>query len=382
MKKLSLRLLIITVLLFSSSFALFAETLAFMGVQNLSKNIEYDYLAAFTEGVILYDLSKVKEITLVERKRLERIVAEQQLMLSGLLSEDKKNSMKMGRLLAAKYLVSVDYTIIGGEAAFTLRLADTERGTIRVFTSRGKTENDIHRLAETLVNKLTGKNYTFINKAEKRSLITLRDMVPGSLDLYCNLLNAEILLNDKFVGYSKGDMYKAVSLTDIDPGTYRLRIHLSENFGMVKLPEFTFSDWEEKVTIKPGRKTVLRAPVSHFNHVIYKHARLMNRDYRLTDAEPSSSDKKEILFTDRKGKKVSLKVSVNARRFKENAEASVVVIYNGKKNVYKLDRKNREKEAEIGKVKVKLGIKSSNKNYDLVSVDIKRTDIYQGMHRK
>ncbi len=374
--------MIITVLLFSSSFALFAETLAFMGVQNLSKNIEYDYLAAFTEGVILYDLSKVKEITLVERKRLERIVAEQQLMLSGLLSEDKKNSMKMGRLLAAKYLVSVDYTIIGGEAAFTLRLADTERGTIRVFTSRGKTENDIHRLAETLVNKLTGKNYTFINKAEKRSLITLRDMVPGSLDLYCNLLNAEILLNDKFVGYSKGDMYKAVSLTDIDPGTYRLRIHLSENFGMVKLPEFTFSDWEEKVTIKPGRKTVLRAPVSHFNHVIYKHARLMNRDYRLTDAEPSSSDKKEILFTDRKGKKVSLKVSVNARRFKENAEASVVVIYNGKKNVYKLDRKNREKEAEIGKVKVKLGIKSSNKNYDLVSVDIKRTDIYQGMHRK
>ncbi len=374
--------MIITVLLFSSSFALFAETLAFMGVQNLSKNIEYDYLAAFTEGVILYDLSKVKEITLVERKRLERIVAEQQLMLSGLLSEDKKNSMKMGRLLAAKYLVSVDYTIIGGEAAFTLRLADTERGTIRVFTSRGKTENDIHRLAETLVNKLTGKNYTFINKAEKRSLITLRDMVPGSLDLYCNLLNAEILLNDKFVGYSKGDMYKAVSLTDIDPGTYRLRIHLSENFGMVKLPEFTFSDWEEKVTIKPGRKTVLRAPVSHFNHVIYKHARLMNRDYRLTDVEPSSSDKKEILFTDRKGKKVSLKVSVNARRFKENAEASVVVIYNGKKNVYKLDRKNREKEAEIGKVKVKLGIKSSNKNYDLVSVDIKRTDIYQGMHRK
>lgn len=162
MKKLYFKFVVIILLFISSPLMLYAGTAAFMGVQNLSKNVEYDYLAAFTEGVLLYDLSKVKEITLVEREKLERIIAEQQLMLSGLLSEDKKNSMRMGKLLAAKYLVSVDYTIIGGEAAFTLRLADTESGTIKVFSSRGKMENDIHKLAEDLVNKLTGKNYSLV----------------------------------------------------------------------------------------------------------------------------------------------------------------------------------------------------------------------------
>jgi hypothetical protein len=360
---------------------LFSRTVAFMGVQNLSKNVEYDYLAAFTEGVILYDLSQVKEITLVERTRLEKIVAEQQLILSGLLSEDKNRSMKMGKLLAAKFLVSVDYTILGGEAAFTLRLADTESGSVRVFTSRGKMENDIHKLAEALVSKLAGKNYTFINKAEKRSLITLRDMVPGSIDLYCNLQNAEILLNDKFIGYSKGTMYKAIPITDIDPGTYRLRIHLTKNFGMVKLPEFTFSDWEKEVTVRPGRKTVLRAIVPHFNHVIYKHSKLMKEEYKLTDSKSSLSDNKDIIFTDRQGNKVSIKVTVAAKRFKEKAEASVAVIYNGKKRMYKVDRKNKKQEGEIGKVKIKLGVRPY-KRYDNVSVDVYRIDIHQGMHRR
>ncbi len=371
-----------TVLLSFFPTMLSAGTIAFMGVRNLSKNAEYDYLAAFTEGVILFDLSQVKEITLVERKRLEKIVAEQRLMLSGLLSEDDKNSVRIGKLLAAHYLVSVDYTLLGGEAVFTLKLADTEKGTLRVFSSRGKLENNIHRIAEDLVKKLTGKNYTFVNKAEKRSLLTLRDMVPGSIDIYCNLVNAEILLNDKFAGYCKGDRYTAIPITDIDPGTYRVKIRLSKDFGMVKLPEFTFSDWEEELTVRPGRKTVLRALIPHFNSVISKYAKLMSGDYQLTDSAPSLSDKKDISFTDRKGKKVTLRVSVKAGRSKKDAEAAVNVIYNGKKRSYKINRKNREREETIGKVKIKLEMKSSNTAYDRVAVSVSRTDIYQGMHRK
>ncbi len=371
-----------TVLLSFFPTMLSAGTIAFMGVRNLSKNAEYDYLAAFTEGVILFDLSQVKEITLVERKRLEKIVAEQRLMLSGLLSEDEKNSVRIGKLLAAHYLVSVDYTLLGGEAVFTLKLADTEKGTLRVFSSRGKLENDIHRLVEDLVKKLTGKNYSFVNKAEKRSLLTLRDMVPGLIDIYCNLVNAEILLNDKFAGYSKGDRYTAIPITDIDPGTYRVKIRLSKDFGMVKLPEFTFSDWEKELTVRPGRKTVLRALIPHFNSVISKHAKLLSGDFQLTDSAPSLSVKKDISFTDRKGKRVTLRVSVKAGRSKKDAEAEVNLIYNGKKRSYKINRKNREREETIGKVKIKLEMKSSNTAYDRVAVSVSRTDIYQGMHRK
>ena len=51
--------------------AAYAKTIAFVGTQNLSGDAGYDYLGAYIEGVILYDLSNVKEITVVERSRLD-----------------------------------------------------------------------------------------------------------------------------------------------------------------------------------------------------------------------------------------------------------------------------------------------------------------------
>jgi hypothetical protein len=368
--------------IFVLSGMLSAKTVAFVGVQNLSQNPDYDYLAAFTEGVILFDLSNTKDITLVERNRLEKILTEQQLQLSGLTGEGKeKQSIDIGRLLAADYLVSVDYTIINSEAAFTLRMADTTTGAVRVFTSRGSIENDIHILSEGLAKALTGKNYSFVNKSEKRSLLTLRDTIPGSISLYCNLVNAEILLNGKFAAYSKGDMYNPINIPDIDPGTYTMRIHLSEDFGVVKLPEFKFSDWEEAVTINSGRVTTLRAVIHHFNDIIYKQAQLYDADYNLTDKDPKIVIDKSISFIDREGKTISMKLSVNGIRSAAGTTAACTLKYEGKDNTIEVSGKNPEQKAGIGKVEIRVQLNASE-NQDRISVSIIRTDIHQGMHRE
>ncbi len=362
---------------------LFAKTVAFVGVQNLSRNADYDYLAAFTEGLILFDLSNAREIILVERNRLEKILSEQQLQIAGLTGEGKeKKSIEVGKLLAADYLVSVDYTLVTGEVAFTLRITDTTTGAVRIFTSRGTMENEIHILSEGLVRSLIGKNYSFIKKEEKRSLLTLRDLQPGSISLYCNLVNAEILLNDKFAGYTKGDLYNSFIIPDLDPGTYTMRIHLTSDFGLVKLPEFTFSDWQEKVIVNPGRVTTIRSIIHHFNETIYAQAKLFNGDYNLTDKKPKIGINKSISFTDREGKTIAMKVSINGTRNAGGTTAACTLQYEGKDNILEVSKQNPEKKADVGKVQISLELYSGNLQQDRISVSIIRTDIYQGMHRE
>ncbi|MFH0976006.1 MAG: hypothetical protein V1874_09515 [Spirochaetota bacterium] len=360
-----------------------AKTAAFIGVQNLSQNPEYDYLAAFTEGVILFDLSSVKEITLVERNRLEKIISEQQLQVAGLTKEgQEKKSIEAGKLLAADYLISVEYTLVSGEVALTMRMADTTTGAVRVFTSRGTTENDIHKLSEGIAKSLTGKNYNFVNEAEKRSLLTLRDMIPGSISLFCNLINAEIQLDGKFAGYTTGNLYDAVIIRDLDPGTYTMRIHLTKDFGVVKLPEFSFSDWEEKITVKPGRSTTLRSVISHFNDTIYKQSRLLDAEYNLTDKKPDISESKSLSFTDRNGKNIPMKVTVSGSRKAEGTTASCIFHYEGKDYSFKVSKDENIKKENIGKVKFELKLNTSYSGKDVISVEVTRTDIYQGMHRE
>jgi hypothetical protein len=360
-----------------------AKTAAFIGVQNLSQNPEYDYLAAFTEGVILFDLSSVKEITLVERNRLEKIISEQQLQVAGLTKEgQEKKSIEAGKLLAADYLISVEYTLVSGEAAFTMRMADTTTGAVRIFTSRGTTENDIHKLSEGIAKSLTGKNYTFINEAEKRSLLTLRDMIPGSISLFSNLVNAEILLDEKFAGYTTGNLYDAVIIRDLDPGTYTMRIHLTKDFGVVKVPEFSFSDWEQKVTVKPGRSTTLRSVISHFNDTIYKQSRLLDAEYNLTDKKPDINESKSFSFMDRNGKNIPMKVTVSGSRKAEGTTASCTLQYDGKDYSFKVSKDENIKKENIGKIMFEMKLNTSYSGKDVVSVDVTRTDIYQGMHRE
>jgi hypothetical protein len=363
--------------------AAYAKTIAFVGTQNLSGDAGYDYLGAYIEGVILYDLSNVKEITLVERSRLDKIISEQQLNSMGLIKEgEEKQSIEIGRLLFADYLVSVDYTMVGKEAAFTLRMADTKTGAVRVFSSRGATENDIHSLAEGLAKNLSGKEFSFVNKAEKRSLLTLRDLTPGSISLYCNLVDAEILLDGKFTAYTIGNLYTPLLIPDIDPGTYTMKIRLSKDFGVVKLPEFTFSDWEEKVTVQPGRATVLRSVIRHFNDTIYEQAKLLNKDYQLTDTDPKIKDDKTVSFVDRSGKTVAVQVSVSGTRKAEGATVTCALQYDGKGYNLEVTKDTPVIKKEIGKIKIELELNTSDSQRNKVSLYITRTDIHQGMHRE
>ena len=83
------------------------RTVAFLHVANLDTNPRYDYLAGMIKGLLLFDLSRIEGVAVVERSRLEEVLREQELQLSDLLSNDVQ-SVGVGKLLKADFLLKAE----------------------------------------------------------------------------------------------------------------------------------------------------------------------------------------------------------------------------------------------------------------------------------
>jgi hypothetical protein len=206
-------------------------------------------------------------------------------------------------------------------------------------------------------------------------------MNPGTLYLYCNLENAEILLDQQFAGYTRGDLYTPIVLEDLDPGTYTLTIRLTRDFGMVKMPEFTFHDWEEEVDIRPGRTTVHRSMVEHFNSVVYRESQLVRESTRINEENPTFTASHKADFQDRQGRLIPLSLEISGRRAAGSSSAEMTVNYDGQTITLSSDSTQPEIEREPGIISITLEVNHYN-SYTEVDYEIWRTDIYQGMHRE
>ena len=68
------RILVFFVLLALISAPVFSQTVAFVGTENRTGSPELDYLGSIIEGLILFDLSRINALTLVERQRLNAVL--------------------------------------------------------------------------------------------------------------------------------------------------------------------------------------------------------------------------------------------------------------------------------------------------------------------
>ena len=137
-------LLILTGTVFANS------SVALAGIENTGGDPRYDYLSGIVEGLLLFDFSRAPDVTLVNRSKIEDVLDEQRLALSGLMANDEK-AIEIGRLAGADFLVHGSYVFIGLDVLFSLTITDVETGTATAVTDRGATENAVHRLAEKAV---------------------------------------------------------------------------------------------------------------------------------------------------------------------------------------------------------------------------------------
>jgi TolB-like protein len=374
-----LLLFVLLCLILPASHAL-PVNIAFLSIDNLSANPRYDYLEGIIRGLLLFDLSGAQDIEVVNRSDLDSILREQELQLSN-LAEDQNKAIEVGRILGADYLLRGEYVFLGNDVLITVRLVDVVQARSLTFSERGASENTLHAIAEQIIFRLTGREAALQSEQHDRSIISLQDEKPGSVNLFCNLIDAEIFVDGQFIGYTTGDPRIAFEIEDLSPGPHRLRIHLSD-FGVVREPEITFHDWEEEVQITPGRRSVVRATIYHYSNIIYNLQQLVREDIRFRELEGGALVRREhdASFVDREGNPVPINLVAAARRQGDRLEYTVEISYQGEMHIWDLSGpadERKEVRERVGKVEVQLEVDSSE-----VSYSIWRRDIEQGMHRR
>lgn len=115
---------------------------------------ELDVLQKGLADMMLTDLSSVESITVVEREKLEALLAELKLQRTKYF--DKKSAAKIGRGLGAKYAVTGTYAAVDPQIRIDVRLIEIETGKILVAEKISGEARKLFELQQVLVGKFVG----------------------------------------------------------------------------------------------------------------------------------------------------------------------------------------------------------------------------------
>lgn len=348
---------------------------AFLGTANSGGDARYDYLEPLISGLLLYDLSSTEGLALTDRAMLKDVLKEQELSLN----LGKGDAVKLGGILGARWIAKAEYSVMGQEAAVNLTLVDVETSQSFVFADRGTDENIVHGIAEKAVKKLCGADAAFRSEQRQRSLLSLKDVKPGGVNLHCPLIDAQVFLDGEFVGYSAGNVKTPVKLENVDPGKHVLLVKLS-GFGSVKLPEVKFVDWEKTVDVLPGKTVAVQADAMAFSEWYYRLIRLDEQSF-LLKPDGAKEFATTYPFVDRRGASRPISVSFKAGLDAKGGRITGSLSIDGASaplDIRCAPRKEAEAKVELGPIKASLSIDLHNPDRNEYRLRLERTDIEFG----
>jgi TolB-like protein len=157
---------------------------------NTSNNSEYVDLSKGIADMLITDMSKVKEVKIVEREKLENLLEE--IKLNNASYFDPETAQKLGRGLGAQSILTGAYIILKDEIRIDARLIDVESGTIQ------------------LAEEVTGSLSDFFSLHKQ-----LTALLAKSLELKFNPSTSEVFEEGEIVSLNQVNQYaKAVHLID------------------------------------------------------------------------------------------------------------------------------------------------------------------------
>lgn len=376
-------------------------TVAVLPFENTTADIRSDYLGKIAEALLMYDLSSVPSLQLVSREEIDALLQEKKLALSGLFEGGSAAAEEIESLTSADYLLRGEFVHLGDELIFIVKLLRVSDGDATVFRERGTDENTLHRLAEQAVRSLTGRSIVFTTEDGSRSIISMRNEEPGIIAVYSPLINAEIFIDDSFVGYTTGNPTEPFIADKLRPGPHTVRTHLSRNFGVIELPEIKFHDWETEVQVKPGTRSVVRDKSRHFNEILYS-LQWVTREEKSFESEAdlqSFTHAEEFSFVDRTGK--TMRGAIKFRPATEGArdggfgEAGSGEAADQNTLIVELQLNDAAQQLQVP-IPPQGSASSQNSTLQLLDIEIsmdaryrawklsysiRRNDVYQGLHR-
>ena len=146
-----------------------ATTLAVLPLEKGSAGERYEGLGAPLAGMIVADLSEVEGLTLVERTRLDAVLAEIELGTEGYL--DPATAQMAGSGLGADLVVVGTYSIIEGRFLLEARVVSVETGDILEAAAADGTPADFVAVEKELVEALLDDLELELSGAARRKVI-------------------------------------------------------------------------------------------------------------------------------------------------------------------------------------------------------------------
>lgn len=129
---------------------LLTQMLSVSTFDNLSKDTQYDWLSEALADMITTDLAATKQLRVVSRLELKKILAEQQFQMSDLSS---KSDVQLGQIVGAGVVISGSYTIANDQIRIDMKAFNVETGTsIGAATAMGRLQ-DVFMIEKELVIK-------------------------------------------------------------------------------------------------------------------------------------------------------------------------------------------------------------------------------------
>ncbi|MBI9103925.1 MAG: hypothetical protein JEY99_16020 [Spirochaetales bacterium] len=130
--------------------------------------------------IMIADLSRLSILTLVERERLNEVLEEQRLALTGFI--DETTAAEAGELLGARFLMTGSLIFTGNIVTFSTRITDAESGEVVAAASKSGEISRVFTLQEEVLEEvisewdipLSRKQWGYL--AERKNL-TLRVVI-------------------------------------------------------------------------------------------------------------------------------------------------------------------------------------------------------------
>ncbi|MCX5784629.1 MAG: hypothetical protein NTX59_02975 [Elusimicrobia bacterium] len=185
------------------------HTVAVMPFENVSKDPALDWLSLGIPETVTNSLLAVKDLALVERIQVRKVMDEQKLQLTGAI--DEKTAVKAGKLMGASVLVVGAFQKHAETVRLTARFVDVESGGILQTAQATGKLNDIFDLQDQIVKGLA-ENLNIDLKKEELAKLGVRPT--ESLEAYQHFGQSALLEARKDL---QGAVKELREATKLDP---------------------------------------------------------------------------------------------------------------------------------------------------------------------
>jgi TolB-like protein len=142
--------------------------------ENRTGRADYDVLRKGLADMIVSDLAIWDGVTVVERERLEAVLAE--LKLQQTRAFDRAGRQKIGRLLGARFVLVGTLNLAGPTLALDAQLVEVQSGAVRAAARASGPSDRVFDLEQELVSRLSSAIDLKVRDPARRRLVKVPDL--------------------------------------------------------------------------------------------------------------------------------------------------------------------------------------------------------------